>query len=73
LNEAARAADHLTALGSQVGKPTTGSDSHEEMGRGGGKVPETRVERGAVVSFGILPRGTNGTLRGLQEHLALQT
>jgi len=27
-------------------------------------VSETRVERGAVASFGVLARGTNGTLRG---------
>ena len=34
---------------------------------------ETRVERGAVASFGVLARGTNGTFRGPREHLALQT
>ena len=34
---------------------------------------ETRVERGAVASFGVLARGTNGTFRGPREPLALQT
>ena len=34
---------------------------------------ETRVERGAVASFGVLARGTNGTFRGRREHIALET
>ena len=34
---------------------------------------QTRVERGAVASLGVLARGTNGTFRGPRGHLALQT
>jgi len=41
--------------------------------QGGGKVSEARVERGAVASFGILARGTNGTFRGPREHFEPQT
>jgi hypothetical protein len=41
--------------------------------QGGGRVSERRVERGAVASFGVLARGTNGAFRSPREHLALQT
>ncbi len=34
---------------------------------------ETRVERGAVASFGVLATGPNGASRSPREHLALQT
>jgi hypothetical protein len=36
-------------------------------------VSETRVKRGAVASFGVLARGTNGTFCGPREHLAPHT
>jgi hypothetical protein len=36
-------------------------------------VSETRVDRGAVVAFGVLATGTNGPFRGPWKHLVLQT
>jgi hypothetical protein len=51
---------------------STLSDFPDERGRGG-KVSETRVERGAVASFGVLARGTNGAFHDPWKHVAQQT
>jgi len=36
-------------------------------------VSETRVERGAIASFGVLARGWNGAFRSPRAYLAPQT
>jgi hypothetical protein len=41
--------------------------------QGGGKVSETRVERGAIGSYGVPARGSNGPYCGPREHPVLQT